>query len=621
MKSAVVLIVVLIVTACGGTASKSGSSDPGASAAGSAPASQGPATPLSMPANLSLEALGGGEDEILRALVERAGGERLVPGMTDAVIQLRHDALGTLLDAAAASPKVASSDPAAGPPVTAFGALIGGDLMALSQFVGILMSEFTPSAVPGSGSVPSSGEEDLVIDGLRAHSSMQAAFTLATSGSMLAGDVTMTITTTVFDANGAVVGTLTVTSAGGVEIEMCPDANGSVHASFDLDITTTATGAGVGGTTAGTAGFKTSGSIVGHVSEDAFLTGYTFNSAAATSSSGGSGPAIDRALTLAGGVSLSGAPGDVGSVTMPTDPTSATVRADADATTADMTTLLHQALDPSMQVATFLLDAAQKRWRDGSCVKIVSSETGRDVQLNERVTFTARPVHKVEGTDLDKPVVATLAGQGRLSPAAGTKQDAPATITFTAPNRLEAVSTVSLKSTSNRGIGMLDVRFRTDSPFDVELRILSKFTISKVTGHPTTNAVARASGKIRLTYDPATDTWKGRGELTSQTTSDVGPCNTMTVAGTGTYDWVVNAVVVLPGIAADKIVLHMDAGSTVEQPDRWRVPICRSAVVLRGTMNTWENMFFVNHNADFKANGLVVTGWTLSGELDPWRAN
>lgn len=96
-------------------------------------------------------------------------------------------------------------------------------------------------------------------------------------------------------------------------------------------------------------------------------------------------------------------------------------------------------------------------------MRIVATESSRLVDIGERVPFTAQPVHVIDGGNLDKPVVATLRGNASVDPA-GSKQDAPAAILYTAPAVPDDGGIVTLKSTSNRGIGTLTIEFKTRPP-------------------------------------------------------------------------------------------------------------------------------------------------------------
>jgi hypothetical protein len=101
---------------------------------------------------------------------------------------------------------------------------------------------------------------------------------------------------------------------------------------------------------------------------------------------------------------------------------------------------------------------AEKLWREGKCVELIVDPEGGDVSANETKTVTATLKHKFEGTELDKPVVATLIGVHALDPA-GQKQPAPATVTYTAGPADGDYGRITFKSVSNRGIAEKSVTF------------------------------------------------------------------------------------------------------------------------------------------------------------------
>jgi hypothetical protein len=80
------------------------------------------------------------------------------------------------------------------------------------------------------------------------------------------------------------------------------------------------------------------------------------------------------------------------------------------------------------------------------------------VSAREQITFTAQPKHAIEGNLLDKPIEAQFSGIASLTPI-GTRQMPLASFDFVAGPRAGDRGTASLKSTSNRGIGMLDITF------------------------------------------------------------------------------------------------------------------------------------------------------------------
>ena len=243
-----------------------------------------------------------------------------------------------------------------------------------------------------------------------------------------------------------------------------------------------------------------------------------------------------------------------------------------------------------------------------------ASEQTRDVSSQETIPFEAWPVHKIDGGRLEKKVVATIAGIQSISPD-GSAQDAPARLTFVSGPTRDDRGKVTLKSTSNRGIGTLDLTFTVRPSVVLELEIDSKIKPTVLNMFTVKRGTATATGRIRLA-EAEPDHWRGDGALASRTRSAAGGCRTLRVTGTGSYDWQVRDVVAGPDIAEADIVVDIDSGRQSEQPDTFEANSC--PVVLTGEMNTWENLFFVIYHGKKNVNGLRVTGWTLDATADTW---
>jgi hypothetical protein len=101
---------------------------------------------------------------------------------------------------------------------------------------------------------------------------------------------------------------------------------------------------------------------------------------------------------------------------------------------------------------------AEEFWQSGKCIEVLVDPDGGEVEPDSQTTVTARVRHRFEGTDLAKPVEATLAGVRSLEPA-GRPQPAPATVTYTAGSDEGDVGDLTFRSVSNRGIGETTVQF------------------------------------------------------------------------------------------------------------------------------------------------------------------
>jgi hypothetical protein len=389
------------------------------------------------------------------------------------------------------------------------------------------------------------------------------------------------------------------------EVNACPDTAGGVTLKLSIDLSASADGSG-----GGAIELHTTFEQQGQVGDDAWLTSQTDTEQTNVSRTAADG--TQSSGSVSSSTSFGQAPGG-GSATLTGHQAGPTTGSMPASEMAGWQAFIRISIATMSALA---LNDAQEQWRGGKCIRLESTETGRDVDVNERVPFTVKVFHKIDGGELDKPVVATLAGDKSVNPD-GTEQRAPASITYVAPAQPGGTAVVTARSTSNRGIGWLDIRFRAEDALVLELEIDSRITVASLNTYPVIDGEAKVFGRIRLERNPADGTWRGTGTLVSTTTSGSGGCNINTITGTGSYDWVVRELVVSPGIAPEQIMLSMDSGPVSEQPDRFSLPLCRSAT-LTGTLNTWENLFFGLHNADYKSKGLLIDGWSAGSGIDHW---
>ena len=102
--------------------------------------------------------------------------------------------------------------------------------------------------------------------------------------------------------------------------------------------------------------------------------------------------------------------------------------------------------------AGLVKDPATSKWRGGTCVDVRVDPGSEMVDKNASVMITAQPYQKFEQANFNAPVVATLAGVQSLAPQS-TPVAAPAMFTYVAGGKFKDQGTVTLKSTSKRGIG------------------------------------------------------------------------------------------------------------------------------------------------------------------------
>jgi hypothetical protein len=124
-------------------------------------------------------------------------------------------------------------------------------------------------------------------------------------------------------------------------------------------------------------------------------------------------------------------------------------------------------------MVTAAAQQAEKMWREGKCLELIVDPDGGDIDADATKDVTATLKHKIEGNELDKPVVARLAGVAKLEPA-GEKQPAPATVTYTAGPKDGDHGEITFESISNRGIAQKTVTFTVGS---VKLEVSIKGTM------------------------------------------------------------------------------------------------------------------------------------------------
>ncbi len=254
---------------------------------------------------------------------------------------------------------------------------------------------------------------------------------------------------------------------GTVRVDVCPDAQGSVLVEIEYE----------GGVSAGPAGGHWSfhGQVTGHVDDDANLVAADFAYRGEMSTQ----PTTrrDKFAEWTMGYAISGfqdrsfAHGST-SAELGRNAVHAGTQAEAQLW-MNNATAYHKAIVEL--VAYFTLTQAEKLWQGGSCVEILAPSPN-SVQPGSETPFTASVRQKIEGAELDAPVVATLTS-GELSVApSGTKVPAPATFAYRAPDHTgDAI--VKLESRSGRGVGTLDVAFTTakaDFLLDFETVLMSQ---------------------------------------------------------------------------------------------------------------------------------------------------
>lgn len=446
-----------------------------ACASSAPPSSQGAATdgpggsgtgdrvePLSEAPVVGLAALAAQDEWILADGLEVSGGAALLgPGLLAWLADERQAFVDRVLDEGGieTAGRVASIEVL--PPTTAVG--MGGWMMAVAgSFITSMSRQIGSSGgEPVEIDLTTSEIGETTRDGKRARVSMSITLALESAGSHLGGTIGLSITVTLLGPDGQATGTITISSTSTVDMDVCPDIDGQVNAHFETSTDISSSGGSAG---AGTYRVNTSGTASGNVGDDAFLHALRVTGESAMRTTGPQGSrSIDAAVSLDGRYLLS-TPGRTGSLSV--DPSDNAVNGDVtrdngQATDREITGLYEEVAGTGVIVASMLFEAAQERWRNGACVRIEATEETRAVDPDESFSFTAKPVHVVEAIDLDAPVVATFSGLTEASPL-DVEQDPPASIDFTAGSDPGDEGTITLKSTSKRGIGTLLLTFTVE---------------------------------------------------------------------------------------------------------------------------------------------------------------
>lgn len=297
--------------------------------------------------------------------------------------------------------------------------------------------------IPGTPVNTTASTSQQTVGANRISTTTTTTTTVGGGGSTVFADLTLNqAVTTTNAATGAAVGSSTTTVHVHAEGNACPDAAGVALVKLDIEFTGDASGMGGGSV----AEYRSHGEVKGQVSEAAELIAISdqVDMSYTTTANG----ARNTATAVTGLAMPAGATQQINNGTVP-----AAEAANARALMVMLTTM----------TAGTILVAAEKKWQGGACVRIdATTATYNDLRPNAVVTFTAKPVHKIEGIDLDKPMFATFSGEGTLAPVNTEERPPPVSYTYTAPSKKDRTGKAVLKSTSNRGIGLIEIVFHTE---------------------------------------------------------------------------------------------------------------------------------------------------------------
>ena len=434
------------------------------------------------------------EEEIAARVIETGGvGDALGAGALVWLDVFRREAMAETLAGVRLTGAAGQTASAAWPPLLA---AEGGSAGLATAVTLVALLGGLDAARPGeTGSADMPGvnlTRDTTDGGRRISARITTSVAVRYEGAKVRAAVRVTIDGTISDlASGAALGTISIVSTGNAEVTYCPDAAGSVEGSLDLEIRA---GSTLPDAPAPARSLVVS-AINGSVNDAAYLAGYRVEGEAEVSATGASAAGGELRVRVGGDVELA-TPGDIGSAQVRHgSERGSVVRENPPASDANVSALYRQAGSMGGFIAGVIATKAQDKWRGGACVRIdVGGERSRSVGARERVTISARPVHAVEGSELDKPVVASLAGDGQLEPNR-TPQLPPATIVYTAGDADGARGTVAIESTSNRGIGRLVLEYTVGQTWD--LKVKGRWT-SSVSGVVFTGTVSGSVSGVKL---------------------------------------------------------------------------------------------------------------------------
>lgn len=323
---------------------------------------------------------------------------------------------------------------------------------------------------PKSGTVE--GEPETVeIDGNVGTITTTVALNATVAGSRLSVDITIKTKGQVVDkSTGAILFGIDSIASGHIDVEFCPDANGQAVANVKLTSSEIYTRSG--GTAKGVSK-DFSGTATIFVDDQARIRTVEGTSQGSEESRGGIAQPGGGESALAASTRRAG--GDIANdgdgQRLPGADRAPGITLGGEGSTVDQQGSFWGSMTLFVEtMVTAAAKEAEKLWREGKCVELIVDPEGGEVSPSEVKSVTAKLRHKVDGSELDKPVEATLAGVQSLEPAGGS-QPAPATVTYTAGPTQGDVGQIAFKSVSNRGIAEKTVSFTVGGEsLDVSLK-------------------------------------------------------------------------------------------------------------------------------------------------------
>ncbi len=470
---------ILVVAACGGgTTATGGTLQPTAAVSSTTDTAAAPPSGSLEPATLALDLNQGAV--IAAADAENAARAR---GRTQAdmigflgadastvaaaIDQQGSDALWKLVDGAtAATPTVvlaafrASAGPAqAAPAVPPPGMSLLGPAVSSMMLV--------DTSLGSSSAYSKSSHDTQQIDTGPGKGSVTTESTVAITpaGDKLTVDVTTKTVGEANDADGHLVFRINGTGHAHIEVKACPDAGGVVDATMEFQASEDYFVAAGGGRSGHSWNEDETGKTTIFANDEADLDHFIVDAHVDRAVKGGTkaagaGQTDLTDSTIGAGVTATFQPNGSGNITGGSFVATGTTMKDVQ----DTVNALEKLVGVASQVTA---RAAEKFWRSGKCIEVVVDPKGGDVAADSKTTVTAKVRHKFDGGELQKPVVATLAGVKAIEPA-GQKVPSPASFTYTAGPNPKDKGEVTFKSVSNRGIGETTVTFTVGGGWTID---------------------------------------------------------------------------------------------------------------------------------------------------------
>jgi hypothetical protein len=299
---------------------------------------------------------------------------------------------------------------------------------------------------------------DMTFGNVTVHLNQTMRVTLTLDKSHATAAVSMTKTITSANAQGAPLGSTSEVATATIDVDFCPDTGGVSPGTITVTGDGTVTPAGGGAPSA--YHVQVTGTYKINVNDQAATSSIDLTGAVDYSTSGAVPPVAVSATFSGANLSIA---------------VQRAVGPQGDVAVVERSTLM-----VPMLASTVAEGAAKKKWQGGACVAVQADPASMTVAPSATVTVTATPFQKFAMAQFNAPVVATLSGVQSLAPQNQAVMS-PATFTYVAGGKPGDQGTVSLKSTSKRGIGTGSVTYTVECPAGTPTTCPAGQTLNRVT--------------------------------------------------------------------------------------------------------------------------------------------